>query len=156
MHEDHNIPCDDDEDDDDMEDDELTPKWKLDLLERAQHPSLRKVWRKDWIKLFTFSEAILHGKGKVDEDEDKQMDGNDDFFQIQNIEISEFTVLDSGKDHIDPESLKRWEDEEMLDPIRHLFITAKDNDTPIAEDQDDEQETNYDEDNAGDADSSFP
>ena len=51
MHEDHNIPCDDDEDDDDMEDDELTRKWKLDLSERAQHPSLRKVWRKDSIKL---------------------------------------------------------------------------------------------------------
>ena len=51
MHEDHNIPCDDEEDDDDMEDDELTRKWKLDLSERAQHPSLRKVWRKDSIKL---------------------------------------------------------------------------------------------------------
>ena len=39
-------------------------------------------------------------------DGDKQMDG-DDFFQTKDIEASEFTVLDSGKDHIDPESLKR-------------------------------------------------
>ena len=66
-----------------------------------------------------------------------------------------FTVLDSGKGHIDP-ILKRWEDEEMLDSIRHLFITREDNDRSITEDQDGEQDTIDDEDNASDADSSTP
>ena len=36
---------------------------------------------------------------------DKQVDG-DDFSLIKNMEVS-FTVLDSGKDHIDPENLKK-------------------------------------------------
>ena len=43
------------------------------------------------------------------------MTENDDFFQVENIEASEFIVIDSGKDRIDPESFKRWEEEEMLD-----------------------------------------
>ena len=53
------------------------------------------------------------------------MDGNDDFFQIENTEAPEFTVLDSGKDHINLECLEKWEDEEMLDPIRHLFMKPR-------------------------------
>ena len=158
MHDDHNIPSDDDEDDDDEDmddvDDESTPKWKLNLSERAQHSSSLKTRRKDWIKLIYSSslspEEILYGKRE--EDEDKPTDG-DDFFQIKNMETSESEVLDSGKDHIDPESLKKWEDEEMLDSIRHLFITGEDNDGPIAEDQDGEQGANDDENNASDADS---
>ena len=71
------------------------------------------------------------------------MGGNDYFFQIENMEASE--SANSGKDHIDPEGLKRWEDEEMLDSIRHLFIT----------DEDGEQDSNDDEDNAYDAGSSI-
>ena len=38
---------------------------------------------------------------------DEQMDAVDDFFLSKNMEVSEFTVLDSGKDQIDPESLKK-------------------------------------------------
>ena len=64
-------------------------------------------------------------------------------------------VLDSEKGHIDPESLKRWEDKEMLDSTRHLFITGEDGDRTIAEGQDGQQDSNGDEDNASDADSSI-
>ena len=161
MHDDNlNIPSDDDEDmdeEDKDEEDESTPKWKLNLSERAQHSSSHKARRKDWIKLIYSSslspEEILNDKNE--EDEDKQTDGDDDFFQIKNTEISGSEILDSGKDPIDPESLKKWEDEEMLDSIRHLFITGEDNDGPIAEDQDGEQGTNDDDENdASDADSS--
>ena len=60
-----------------------------------------------------------------------------------------FTVLDSGKGDIDPE---RWEDEEMLDSIRHLFITREDNNRPIAEGQDGEQDTIDEEVNPSDVD----
>ena len=80
------------------------------------------------------------------------MDGDGEFFLIKSMEASVFTVLDSGKGDIDPE---RWEDEEMLDSIRHLFITREDNNRPIAEGQDGEQDTNDDEDNASNADSSI-
>ena len=159
---DHNIPSDDDENDEDMddEDNESTPKWKLNLSERAQHSSSRKTRRKDWIKLIYSSslspEEILDGKREEEDNGDKQTDGDDDFFQIKNMdETAESGVLDSGKDYIDPESLKKWEDEEMLDSIRHLFITGDDNDGPIAEDHDGERGTNDDdENNASDADSS--
>ena len=63
-------------------------------------------------------------------------------------------VLDSEKGHIDPESLKRWEDKEMLDSTRHLFITGEDRDRPISEGQEGEQDT-IDEDTVSDADSSI-
>ena len=155
MRDDHNIPS-DDEDDEGMDDidDESTPKWKLNLSERAQHASSRKARRKDWIKLIYSSslspEEILNGKREEDGD---QLTDGDDFFQIKNTETFDSDVLDSGKDHIDPESLKKWEDEEMLDSIRHLFITGEDNGEPIAEDQDGEQGTYDDENNASDADS---
>ena len=163
MHDDHNIPSDNDDNDEDVDiededddDDESTPKWKLNLSERAQHSSSRKARRKDWIKLVYSSslspEEILLGEKEEDDDRDKQTDG-DDFFQIKNMETSESAVLDSGKDYIDAESLKKWEDEEMLDSIRHLFITGEDDDGPIVEGQDGEQGSNDDENDASDADS---
>ena len=71
----------------------------------------------------------------------KQMDGDDDFFLIKIMEASEFTVLNSGEDHNYQESIKRWENEEMLDSIRHLFGTAEDTDRPTTVDQDGEQDT---------------
>jgi ribosome biogenesis protein BMS1 len=155
MHDDHNIPSDDEDDEDiDDEHDESTPKWKLNLSERAQHSSSRKPRRKDWIKLIYSSslspQEILYGKRE--EDGDKPTDG-DDFFQIKNMETFESEVLDSGKDHIDPESLKKWEDEEMLDSIRHLFIAGEDNGGPEGQDGDGERGTNDDENNASDAES---
>ena len=61
-----------------------------------------------------------------EEDGDKQMGGNDYFFQIENARL-----------------------------IRHLFITGKDNDRQIAEGQDGEQDTKDDEDNATEADSNI-
>ena len=133
--------------------------WKLNLSESALLSSARKVWRKDWIKLIYSSslspEEILHDKREV-EDGKKQMGGNDYFFQIKDMEASESAAVpDPGKDDIDPESLKRWEDEETLDSTRHLFITGEDGDRPIAKGQDGEQDTNDDEDNASNADSSI-
>ena len=156
VHDDHNIPNDDEEDDEDMEDedDESTPKWKLNLSERAQlaASSSRKAQRKDWIKLIYSSslspEEIIYGK--IEEDKDKLTDV-DDFFQVKNTETHESEALDSGKDHIDPESLKKWEDEEMLDSIRHLFITGEDDDGPTAEGQDGEQGTDDEENDISDA-----
>ena len=59
------------------------------------------------------------------------------------MEASESAAVpESGKDHVDPESLQRWEeseDQEILDSIRHLFITGEDIDRTIAEVQDGRQ-----------------
>ena len=50
------------------------------------------------------TEEILRDK-RDDEEGEKQVGGNDYFFQIKNMEASESAaVSDSGKDHIDPES----------------------------------------------------
>ncbi|KAF8802091.1 GTP binding protein [Phlegmacium glaucopus] len=162
MHDDHDIPSDDedmddenaDEDDDD-DDDESIPKWKLNLSERAQQAasSSRKARRKDWIKLIYSSplspEEILYGKK---EDDDIERADGDDFFQVKRTETHDSEALDSGKDHIDPESLKKWEDEEMLDSIRHLFITGEDDDGPTTQGNDGEQGTDDDENNTNVAD----
>ena len=153
MNDDYNIPS-DEEDDEDMDVDDSTPKWKLNLSERAQQAasSSRKSRRKDWIKLIYSSslspEEILHGK--KEEDDVEPTDG-DDFFQVKNMETHDSEALDSGKDHIDPESLKKWEDEEMLESIRHLFITGED-DGPIAQCNDGEQSTDDDKSDASDVD----
>jgi len=156
MHDDHNIPGEGDEDmDDEAEDDESIPKWKLNLSERAQQAasSSRKARRKDWIKLIYSSslspEEILYGK--KEEDDVEPMDG-DDLFQVAKTETHDSEALDSGKDHIDPESLKKWENEEMLDSIRHFFITGEDDDGPAAQGNDGEQGTDDDENNARHAD----
>ena len=78
--------------------------------------------------------------------------GDNDFPRSKIMETSEFAVLDSGKDYIDPESLKKLEDKEMLLSIWHLFITLEDNDRLIAEGQDGEQGSNDEQNDASDAD----
>ena len=78
--------------------------------------------------------------------------GDNDFPRSKIMETSEFAVLDSGKDYIDPESLKKLEDKEMLLSIRHLFITEEDNHGLIAEGQDGEQGSNDEQNDASDAD----
>ena len=81
MYDDHNIPSDDEA----MDDDESTPKWKLNLSERAQHSSSGEARRKDFVILVHFlHEEILHGRR---EDEDGTLT------TIKNMEAS----LDSGK-----------------------------------------------------------
>ena len=125
--EDFDIPS-DDEDGVEEDEDEEVPKWKTKLSERAQEfsSSGQKRKRKDWIKLIYSSslspEEILYGKN---EEQGDDMD-DDDFFQVKNKQADDSEVLDASKEPIDPESLKKWEDEEMLESIRHLFITGGD------------------------------
>ncbi|KAG6818374.1 hypothetical protein H0H87_006703, partial [Tephrocybe sp. NHM501043] len=52
----------------------------------------------------------------------------DDFFQIKTrAAAGEEEILDRSKESLGEEELKRWEDEELLESIRHLFITGDDN-----------------------------
>ena len=75
------------------------------------------------------------------------MDGDDNFFLIRNGDISESVVLHSGKRHIEPESLKDGRTKKCWTQYASLHDKRGDNDTLVAEGQDDEQDTSDDEDN---------
>lgn len=128
--EDQNIASDEDEDEDEegLEEEESIPRWKRNLSERAQQASASssKSKRKDWTKLIYSTslspEEILNGKKEEQEDEG---DG-DHFFQVKTKETDDPDVLDAGKEPLDEEALKKWEEEDMLESIRHLFITGGD------------------------------
>ena len=99
----------------------------------------RKGLRKDRIKVLHFLlEEILHSERKMRKD--KQMDGDDDFFLIENMETSEFTVLDLEKTTSIHKVIKVGRTKKCWTPIRHIFIKT----------------LTDDEDNASDADSSIP
>ncbi|KAH9480154.1 Ribosome biogenesis protein bms1 [Psilocybe cubensis] len=129
---DHDIPSDEDDEDEEAEEDddeESIPKWKSNLSSRAQQlaENSRKPKRKDWTKLIYTStltpDEILHGQKQTEVDEDE-----DDFFQVKKKAADEedAEALDKSKEPVDVEALKKWEDEEMLDSIRRLFITGGD------------------------------
>ncbi|KAI0770463.1 DUF663-domain-containing protein [Fomes fomentarius] len=131
------VPSDEDEDeendeDEDEKDDEDVPRWKKNLGEKAQAAFVetsRK--RKDWTKLIYNStaspESILglnDSVGGASSDNAPVMN-DDDFLIIKSsasVKVEE--ELDRSKEPVDAEELKVWEDEEMLDSIRNLFITG--------------------------------
>jgi ribosome biogenesis protein BMS1 len=134
------IPSDDDlvgeeEDSEEEGEEESAPKWKANLAAKAQALSSNSRRRKDWMKLIYSSdltpEEVLSGK----EENPIQVDGedeDDDLFRFKNVpRTDEEEEVDSSKDTWKEEDLKKWEDEEMLDSIRALFITG-----PVAQDGD--------------------
>ncbi|RXW21073.1 hypothetical protein EST38_g4783 [Candolleomyces aberdarensis] len=155
---DRNIPSDDENGISEDEEDDDAPKWKSKLSEHAQQlaASSRKAKRKDWTKLIYTTtltpEQIINGEQELDEEgEDMNVD-DDDFFKIKTRATETVDILDKGKDDIDPEELKKWEDEDVLDSLRRLFITGAD--TAAAEgggdsEGDDEDENRDDEDENG-------
>ncbi|KAF9474527.1 DUF663-domain-containing protein [Pholiota conissans] len=130
LREDNDIPDDDDEGEDEGEEEdeeeESIPRWKANLADRAaQLAAGTHKRRKDWIKLIYNSslspEEIVNGQQSTDKSSE---DEGDDFFQVKSTHAEDPDVLDQGKEPLDEESLKKWEDEEMLDSIRNLFITG--------------------------------
>ncbi|KXN84589.1 Ribosome biogenesis protein bms1 [Leucoagaricus sp. SymC.cos] len=123
------IPSGDDDDAMDEEDEgEEVPRWKAKLAEKAQSlaSSSRKGKRKDWIKLIYSSdltpEEIVYGKKDANEEEEV-----DDFFTIKHkSDVNEAEVLDMSKEPFEEGELEEWEDEELLESIRGLFITGED------------------------------
>ncbi|XP_006462356.1 hypothetical protein AGABI2DRAFT_223611 [Agaricus bisporus var. bisporus H97] len=122
--EDVDIPSDEDAMDEDEDD---APRWKANLTKHAELlASSQKNKRKDWIKLIYSSdltpEEVLHGKKAGGDDEEV-----DDFFTIKHkSDMNQMEVLDMGKEPIDDAELEKWEDEELLESIRGLFITGDD------------------------------
>ncbi|KAK7048222.1 hypothetical protein R3P38DRAFT_2868069 [Favolaschia claudopus] len=117
-----------DVDEEDEDDDEAAPKWKSHLVAKAQAASSNSRRRKDWTKLIYSSqltpEEVLAGKeeASVDEEED---DDDGEFFRFKNApRQDEDEELDSSRTVWKEEDLTKWEDEELLDSIRGLFITG--------------------------------
>ena len=132
---DSRIPDEDDEEGDipsdegSDEDEEDVPRWKSNLASRA-HDSFqlhsRKNRRKDWMKLIyssslTPSQILQDEKAANDEDDD---DDDDDFFKLQKGSVLDDEQIDMTKEILTTDDLKVWEDEEILDSIRGLFITG--------------------------------
>ncbi|KAG9007149.1 Glycoside hydrolase 2 (Mannanase, beta-galactosidase) [Tulasnella sp. JGI-2019a] len=109
-----------------------TPRWKANLASQATTDYNARARRrlKDLMKLIYSStltpQKILSTNDKSDEDAAGE-DGEDEFFKFK--QSTTFTsdgqeILDRSKAVVKPGALAQWEDEEMLDSIRHLFITG--------------------------------
>ncbi|RPD54653.1 DUF663-domain-containing protein [Lentinus tigrinus ALCF2SS1-7] len=135
----HFVRFDDDDDAVDVpsgeedEDDADVPQWKRNLAEKAQaafEQSARSRRRKDWTKLIYNSTAPpetilgLDGSGDATSSGAPGMD-DEDFFTIKSSAPAKAEEdLDRTKEPVNTDELKEWEDEELLDSIRHLFITG--------------------------------
>ena len=130
------------QDDDDIEDEgtdgeesEGIPRWKENLASRATktyNAHSREKRRTDWIKLIyssSFSpKDIVSGKHQdlqSDDGNESENSDDDELFKIKvtaDNEVEE--TWDMTKESLSTLDLQRWEDEEILDSIRHLFITG--------------------------------
>ncbi|KAF5369107.1 hypothetical protein D9615_010433 [Tricholomella constricta] len=147
---DHDIPSDEGEGEEEEEeeeegDDGAVPRWKKNLAERAQSSfaSSRKSRRKDWTKLIYATSLtpaeILQGEQEEGSGATEVEMDEEDFFQIKRTaDAGQDEVLDQSKEALSAEELKKWEDEEMLESIRHLFITGDDNAAGDGEDGNEE------------------
>ncbi|KAI0801985.1 hypothetical protein BC629DRAFT_1733659 [Irpex lacteus] len=109
--------------------DEEAPRWKANLASKAQAAFASKRRRKNWMKLIYSSDLTPEQILRDDSDSsgaDKMDEEEDDFFTVKSrASVSAGDEeLDMTKEKVDPEQLKQWEDEELLDSIRGLFITG--------------------------------
>ena len=115
----------------DEEADEEVPRWKSNLIDQA-NASFRLAQRsraKDWTKLI-YSTAlsprqIVRGEPNAANWE-KDEENDDDFFTLKQAADVDADSLDVTKETYSSDQLARWETEETLDSIRHLFITGGD------------------------------
>jgi ribosome biogenesis protein BMS1 len=131
---DHYIPSDGDEDEDGdgewMTGSDEMPNWKRNLAKTAQISSARNGRRKDWTKLIystmLTAEDILCSGQQGELTVDDEMD-EDNFFQIKKrANAGGEESLDMGENDPGAEEVGQWEDEKMLESIRHLFVTGDD------------------------------
>ncbi|KAH8104616.1 DUF663-domain-containing protein [Cristinia sonorae] len=130
-----------DDDVDALSDGEEAPQWKSDLASKAllsyqQHS--KRAQRKDWIKLIYSSsltpEQIL-SEDPSNDVVDSAKPTDDDFFTIKSEAAigNEDHDDDRSKPTLNEEDFKEWEEEELLDSIRGLFITGSSNETAEGE-----------------------
>lgn len=138
------IPTDDDFDQDrDEKGGDDGPQWKSNLTEKALLDyRTRTNRRKDWMKLIYRTnltpEQILASEQPELKGAEKN-DDDDDFFKIKRQADAdlEAIVLDQTKEAVDEKLLLQWQEEEMLDSIRHLFITGSADNADNADNDDD-------------------
>ncbi|KAI0671020.1 hypothetical protein C8Q78DRAFT_974097 [Trametes maxima] len=123
----------DDDVEEDGPDDQDVPRWKVNLTGKAQaafEDTTRSRRRRDWVKLIYNStappETILGngGAAEMSSSQGPSMDDDDFFTVAKHAPAKTEEVLDQTKEPVDPEELKEWENEELLDSIRNLFITG--------------------------------
>src|SRR5258707_3993253 len=133
-------------DTDDDEAEEEVPKWKSNLIDQS-HASFKlaqRSKRRDWSRLI-YSTAlsprqIVRGEPRAaDREKDEEHDDNDDFFTLKKTTDVAADSLDATKE-TSPNQLAKWDNEETLDSIRHLFITGG-NDPSAADGSDDHDAT---------------
>lgn len=117
---------DEEEFDEDNEDD--IPAWKSGLAAKASaafEELNRRRWRKDWVAMI-YSSSLSPEQIAKDADttgvEPDEID--DDFFRVNNSSATNQDNLDMTKEVLSPGALKEWEDKEVLDSLRTLFITG--------------------------------
>ena len=142
--------------------DDEVPKWKSNLLDQAtaSFQVASKHRDSDWTKLIYSStlppSRIVRDESSVDGEGDENDEEYDDLFKLKRVADVDADDLDATKEAYLPNQLGKWEDEEALDSIRHLFITggndpidegagshnvaASDDDTDV----DDDEKTNPD------------
>jgi ribosome biogenesis protein BMS1 len=134
---DANLPTDTDD-----EADEEVPKWKSNLIDQANasFKLAEKSRRKDWTRLI-YSTAlsprqIVRGEpNAADQEKSGEDDDIDDFFTLKATDVDANSV-DATKETSSSDQLAKWEIEETIDSIRHLFITGG-NDPSAADGSDD-------------------
>ena len=116
----------------DEEADDEAPKWKSNMIDQAKasfklaHRSKRKDWTTLIYSTSLSPRQIVRGEpNAADQEKDEENDDNDDFFTLKKATEADADSLDAAKEMISPDRLTKWENEETLDSIRHLFITGR-------------------------------
>ncbi|KAF8579811.1 DUF663-domain-containing protein [Ramaria rubella] len=118
------------------------PQWKSDLATKAlatfnQHTRRKRNWTKLIYQSDLTPEEILAGNTSPEVAHDA--DEDDDFFKVKRVDNLDAEAIDRTMEPLDKEELVKWEDEALLDSIRHLFITGAsgggDGDGPVDEDE---------------------
>jgi len=102
-------------------------RWKDTMAANVANLSIQRSRRRDWTTLIYGTnltpEEIVAGKTTREEAEEEVED--DELFTFKTKEgVRGLEVLDQTKESVNQDELNQWEDEEMLDSIRHLFITG--------------------------------
>ncbi|KAG1743246.1 DUF663-domain-containing protein [Suillus paluster] len=121
------IPSDVDEESN-GEDEDDAPAWKSGLAAKATaafNELNRRKQRKDWMAMIYSSslspEEIVGGTDTTGVESDEI---DDDFFRVNSSGAANEDDLDMTKEVLSPAALREWEDEEVLDSLRTLFITG--------------------------------
>ena len=109
--------------------DDEVPRWKSNLLDQAS--ASFRAWKhrdSDWTKLIYSStlppHRIVGDEPSADGEEAEKDEEYDDLFKLKKVTDVDADALDATKEAFLPNQLRKWEDEEALDSIRHLFITG--------------------------------